>query len=280
MVWKAAGGRRRGLAVVGVIAVGLAASGWAMSARSAVGDCTPVSSWGTLEPAQVESDLIALVNAHRAALGLRQLTVAPSLTASAEWKSMDMSGYDYMQHDDPAPVARTVTDRLAACGYPSDAAGWGENIAYGFPDAKSVMAAWLSDAPHRENLENPSWTTIGVGAAANGGGIIYWTEDFGTTGGSVPQSQPQPQPQSTTPAQAPAQPPAQPQSQHQSQSQPQGTPSPSEAPPAGPDVQAEIPETYSAAPAEGAGATGSSGDATVGNILAHDEETRHLRLRD
>ena len=268
MVWKAAGGRRRGLAVAGVIAVGLAASGWAMSARTAAGDCTPVSSWGSLEPAQVEADLVQLVNAHRAALGLRQLTVAPSLTASAEWKSMNMAGYNYMQHDDPSPVARTVSDRLTACGYPSGAAGWGENIAYGFPDAKSVMAAWLSDAPHRENLENPSWTTIGVGAAANGGGIIFWTQDFGTTGATAPQPQPQPQPQPPTPAQP------------QSQPQSQATPSTNEAPADGPDVQAEIPETYSSAPAEGAGATGTGGDATVGNILAHNEETRHLRVRN
>ena len=262
MVWNAAVGRRRGLAVAAVVAVGLAASGWAMSARSAAGDCTPLSSWGTLEPAQVEAELVQLVNAHRAALGLRELTVASSLTASAEWKSMNMAGYDYMQHDDPAPVARTVNDRLTACGYPSGAAGWGENIAYGFPDAKSVMAAWLSDAPHRENLENPSWTTIGVGAAANGGGIVFWTQDFGTTGASAPQSKPQLQPQ-TKP-----------------QSQPQITPSANEAPAAGPVLQAEIPETYSSAPAEGAGATGTGGDATVGNILAHDEETRHLRVRN
>jgi uncharacterized protein YkwD len=259
-----------------VIAAGLAASGWAVSARTAAGDCTPVSSWGTQEPAQVEADLVQLVNAHRAALGLGQLTVAPSLTASAEWKSMNMAGYDYMEHDDPSPVARTVSDRLTACGYPSGAAGWGENIAYGFPDAKSVMAAWLSDTPHRQNLENPSWTTIGVGAAANGGGIIFWTQDFGTTGASAPQSQPQLQLKSTTSAQTATQP----QTPSQSQPQPQGTPSANEVPAAGPDVQAEIPQAYSSAPAEGPGATGTGGDATVGNILAHNAETRHLRVRD
>ena len=44
-----------------------------------------------------------------------------------------MAYYRYMQHADPAPpVARSVGDRLLACGYPATTAGWGENIAYGF----------------------------------------------------------------------------------------------------------------------------------------------------
>ena len=48
------------------------------------------------------------------------------------------------------------------------------------------MAAWLGDAGHKANVENPSWTTIGVGVARSGSGPIYWTQDFGTTGASSP----------------------------------------------------------------------------------------------
>ena len=98
-----------------------------------------------------------------------------------------MAANGYLAHDDPAPpVSRTVAQRLEACGYPSGAAGWGENIAYYYPDAASVMAAWLGDAGHKANVENPSWTTIGVGVARSGSGPIYWTQDFGTTGASSP----------------------------------------------------------------------------------------------
>jgi uncharacterized protein YkwD len=299
-----------------VAVVALAASAGATPARTSTGDCAPGGSWGTLQPASVETEVIALVNAHRAALGLHTLTPAPSLTASAEWKSLNMAGYNYMQHDDPAPVARTVSDRLGACGYPSTTAAWGENIAYGFPSAQSVMTAWLNDPPHRENLEDPAYTTIGVGAASNSSGVIFWTQDFGTTGGSAPAQTPAPTPASApiaAPGSTPVAPPTQPAQMPQTQSQPdpqdqpqtpqqsplpQGTPNPNEAAVSGPDVQAELPQTYGAAPSEGAnGDPDASVEATFEGVVSHDpltrgdrgeasggelsrEETRHVHVRN
>ena len=123
-----------------------------------------------------------------------------SLTASAEWKSLHMAGYNYLAHDDPAPpVARTVADRLAACGYPSTGAGWGENIAYGYPDAASVMTGWLNSPGHKANLENPAWTTIGVGGHTQLVGRPLSDADFGTTGASAPRSAPPPRTRSRLP---------------------------------------------------------------------------------
>ena len=158
----------------------------ALPVGAGAGGCAPSSSWGTLASAHAEAQVVQLVNAHRAVLGLRALVQAKALTASAEWKSMNMAGYGYMDHDDPAPVARTVPERLAACGYPTSAAGWGENIAYGYADARTVMTAWLNDPPHKANIEDPAWTTIGVGAARSRAGLVYWTQDFGTTGAAAP----------------------------------------------------------------------------------------------
>jgi uncharacterized protein YkwD len=174
---------RLAIAILG-IAVAVVLSGRvAPTAGGAVGDCTPSPSWGTVD-ASLEAQVVQLVDAHRTAMGLGSLTVSKSLTASAEWKSLHMAAYNYLAHDDPAPpVSRTVAQRLDACGYPS-AAGWGENIAHSYPDAASVMAAWLGDTGHKANIENPSWTTIGVGVARSGSGPIYWTQDFGTTGAS------------------------------------------------------------------------------------------------
>ena len=99
----------------------------------------------------------------------------------------------YMQHDDPAPpVARTVSDRLAACGYPIGSVGWGENIAYGYATPADVMNAWLNSPGHRANIENASYRAIGVGVARNAAGIYYWTQDFGTLldSGSTPPPPP------------------------------------------------------------------------------------------
>jgi uncharacterized protein YkwD len=161
------------------------------TAGAAVGDCVPSSSWGTPDTS-LAAQVVQLVNDHRTAMGLGALSVASTLTASAEWKSLHMAGTNYFAHDDQAPpVARTVAQRLDACGYPSGSAGWGENIAYGYTTAAAVMDAWLNSSGHRANIENPSFKTIGVGVARNGSGPRYWTQNFGTTGAS---SSPPPSP--------------------------------------------------------------------------------------
>lgn len=150
-------------------------------------------SWGTLH-AELEDPTIELVNEHRASVGSQPVKKSIGcLTFSAEYKSMNMSGYMYMAHDDPAPIARSVGQRIAACGYPAYDA-WGENIAYGFVSPEDVMMAFLSDVGHKANIENPLWTTIGVGVAMASNGLLFWTQDFGTADGPVPGSPPPPPP--------------------------------------------------------------------------------------
>jgi len=170
--------------VAAAAAAALATAPAPAPATSLAGDCTPDASW---KPARTDlaNAVIKLVNAHRAALGLRQLAVSPTLTRSAVWKARHMATYRYMAHDDPAPpVARSVGERIAACGY---SGAWGENIAEGYPTAASVVAGWLGSPGHKANIENPSYTVTGSGAAIATGGITLWAQDFGTaddSGGS------------------------------------------------------------------------------------------------
>jgi uncharacterized protein YkwD len=161
---------------------------------AAVGNCTPDPAWGTVN-STLASQVLSLVNDHRTAMGLTALNVSSTLSNAAIWKSRHMAYYGYMQHDDPAPpVARTVPERLDACGYPSSTSGWGENIAYGYSTPSAVMTAWLNSPGHKANIENPSFRTIGIGAASNSAGTVYWTQDFGTvdSGGSPPPPPPPP----------------------------------------------------------------------------------------
>ena len=172
-------------ALAAVAAVALAAAPTPAPATALVGDCTPGATWAAART-NLATAVITLVNAHRAALGLRTLSVSPALTRSAVWKARHMATYRYMGHDDPAPpVARTVGERLAACGY---SGGWGENIAEGYPTAAGVVAGWLASPGHKANIENPSYVVTGSGAAVASGGITLWAQDFGTTpdGGSTP----------------------------------------------------------------------------------------------
>jgi uncharacterized protein YkwD len=141
------------------------------------GGCTPEANFRPANAA-LAAEVVRLINVHRAGLGLRALAVSPTLTASAAWKARHMATYNYMAHQDIAPpVARSAGDRIAACGYPS--AGWGENIAAGWPSAASVVNAWLQSPGHRANIENPAFVVTGSGVAAAASGTLAWAQDFG-----------------------------------------------------------------------------------------------------
>jgi hypothetical protein len=118
-------------------------------------------------------------------MGLKPLSVSPTLTLAATWKARHMAAFGYMTHDDPGPpAARTAGDRLAACGYPE--ATWGENIAMGYTTAQTVVDGWLASPGHRANIERPDYVATGVGVA--GTDQPYWAESFGSVldGGAAP----------------------------------------------------------------------------------------------
>ncbi|MDT7710572.1 MAG: hypothetical protein QOG20_6179, partial [Pseudonocardiales bacterium] len=117
------------------------------------------------------AQVVALTNQDRAKVGCGALRVDARLTAAAQGHSDDMSAHGYFSHD--SQDGRSSSDRITAAGYPSPG---GENIAQGQRDAQEVVTAWLNSPGHRRNIEDCSFTTIGVGLA---GADRYWTQDFG-----------------------------------------------------------------------------------------------------
>lgn len=117
------------------------------------------------------AQVVALTNQARVNAGCAALRVDPRLTAAAQGHSDDMSARGYFAHD--SLDGRTFSDRITAQGYPSPG---GENIAQGQQDAQEVVTAWMNSPGHRRNIEDCSFTTIGVGLA---GTDEYWTQDFG-----------------------------------------------------------------------------------------------------
>jgi uncharacterized protein YkwD/chitodextrinase len=186
---------RRSLAVLALAAL---AAFVAAAPAGAVTNCTPTSSWGT-NRTDLASQVVGLINQHRASKGLSQLTVSSPLTASSQWKSLHMAGYGYFAHDDPAPpVSRGAYQRAKDCGYSGTT--WGENIAWGYTTAQAVVNGWLGSAGHRANIENASFKTIGIGVAANAVGRLYWTQNFGNdVSGTTPPPPPPPSPPSPPP---------------------------------------------------------------------------------
>lgn len=148
-----------------------------------------------------EQDLVARVNAFRAARGLPTLTVSDTLTAAAKWMSFDMGARNYFAHT--SADGRSPTQRMYDAGYPAFGTWTGEDLAAGFTTAADVLNGWINSPAHYAVLVNPQYHAIGVGRAYANGSTYgwYWTADFGGVV-DVPRAAPvaRAQPTATVPA--------------------------------------------------------------------------------
>lgn len=112
----------------------------------------------------LESTLMALVNASRADAGLKALRTDTDLVAIAGLRATRMRDANTMTHT----IAGSLTAQLASSGVP-----WyryGENIGYttqpwGSRAAESIHAGWMASPPHRALLLSTSFNYAGIGLA-------------------------------------------------------------------------------------------------------------------
>lgn len=124
-----------------------------------------------------EQQVLQLVNAERAAVGLSSLQFDIRLQSAAEAHSIDMATNNCFSHNscDGTNWATRVYSY-----YPM--AGIGENIAAGYTTAASVVNGWMNSPGHKANILDASYKSIGIGYYALAGSTYgtYWTQDFGT----------------------------------------------------------------------------------------------------
>jgi uncharacterized protein YkwD len=118
--------------------------------------------------------VVDLTNARRAEAGLPPLAVHGALSLAAQVHSDDQAARQQMSHT--GSDGSNPGQRIAATGYVARA--WGENVAYGYPDAASVMDGWMGSDGHRANILSPNFTEIGVAFATSARGTIYWTMEL------------------------------------------------------------------------------------------------------
>ena len=126
-------------------------------------------------PATTEQQTVAITNQHRAANGLRPLTINTTLTGAAQNHANDQASVDTMSHtgtDGSDPGTRIIRS-----GYP--VAAWGENVAGGYATPDTVMTAWMNSPGHRANILNNTFTHIGIAIAYAPDGTPYWAMEFG-----------------------------------------------------------------------------------------------------
>ena len=112
--------------------------------------------------------IVVLVNARRAAAGLRPLIVSPCATRFANSWTTRMASTNTLVHQSLAPILRCPARYV------------GENIAYGNVTADQMMAMWMNSPGHRANILSPRFNRIGVGAVRTTSGRWWATQDFVT----------------------------------------------------------------------------------------------------
>lgn len=124
----------------------------------------------------LEQQVFDLVNAERVRAGVAPLLADTRLTAAAQIHGRNMAALDLMAHELPGVAQPTLASRAHAVGYDY---GWlGENIASGYGDAPSVVAAWMASPGHRANILNAKLTASGVGIGRDSQGDLFICQEF------------------------------------------------------------------------------------------------------
>lgn len=136
---------------------------------------TPSATPSSAPTSGAAASILKLVNSERSKAGCSPLKLNAKLTKAAQDHSEDMAAHHNMSHtgsdgSDPG-------QRITRAGYNWSA--YGENVAYGYSSAASVMKGWMDSPGHKRNILDCSFKELGVGHAQPGD---YWTQDFGTAG--------------------------------------------------------------------------------------------------
>lgn len=140
-----------------------------------------------------EGGFLAKINAERAAKGLGPVEMESGLRSYARTHSQFMADGKCA---DGANICHSTADQLKSAA----GSGWskiGENVGRG-GSVDSLHQAFMDSAGHRENILDPAWTHVGVGALyAND--RLYVTVVFMAKGqASKPKPEPKPEPKPTT----------------------------------------------------------------------------------
>ena len=139
---------------------------------------------------QLESSVLADINAFRTQHGLATLRLSPQLTTAARAHSRQMAQKGYFAHE--SADGSVFWKRMHS--FYASAHSWsvGENLLWSSPgiDGARALQMWLASPEHRKNLVNPGWREIGVSAvhAPQAGGVYHGqavtivTTDFGVRG--------------------------------------------------------------------------------------------------
>jgi uncharacterized protein YkwD len=140
------------------------------------GTAAPVEAHPTDRPAEKKSaqakyqrQAHKATNKQRTARGLDAVRRADCVQRFAVRQAKAMAQREQMFHQELGPI-------LEACGLNAV----GENVAYGYPNGRSVVNdGWMGSDGHRDNILNPDFRLVGIGARKGHDGRWYVAQVFG-----------------------------------------------------------------------------------------------------
>ena len=120
---------------------------------------------------EMDLEILDLVNTYRASKGLNTLKKLDFISAVAFSHTNYMIEKGEANHENfPQRQENLVLN--------AGAKSVGENVAFGFSSAKSVVDAWIESDGHRALIENENYTHFGISTEQNSKGRNYFTQLF------------------------------------------------------------------------------------------------------
>lgn len=120
---------------------------------------------------QLELDILKLVNEHRSLIGKKELSKLDVISSVASTHTKYMAEIKEVNHDNfPERHGKLVQNAQAKLV--------GENVAFGFNSAKSVVKAWLNSPEHKKIMESENYTHFGISTQSDEDGRKYFTQIF------------------------------------------------------------------------------------------------------
>lgn len=119
----------------------------------------------------LELEITELVNNYRVQNGLPKLNILNIVSKEAETHSAYMLAQKSISHDNFDERSKNLIEQI-------DALSVGENVAFGYNTAESLLEGWLNSPSHRRVIEGNNYTNFGVAAERNSSGSYYVTQIF------------------------------------------------------------------------------------------------------
>ena len=123
-----------------------------------------------LNEKSIEAEILAMVNDYRVSNGFSPLNKLQAIKSQTSNHTSYMISQSKISHDNFYKRKEYLVNNAGALGV-------GENVAYGYSSAKSVVDAWIKSDGHRKNIEG-DFTHFEVTAEQDANGRWYFTNIF------------------------------------------------------------------------------------------------------